>query len=50
MEEQRKILVIEDEPGLRTTLAELLEINGYEVQTAKDERVRGIELHQQANV
>jgi len=36
MEEQRKILVIEDEPGLRTTLAELLEINGYEVQTAKD--------------
>jgi two-component system LytT family response regulator len=36
MEKQHKILVIEDEPGLRTTLAELLEINGYEVQTAKD--------------
>ena len=36
MDKQHKILVIEDEPGLRTTLAELLEINGYEVQTAKD--------------
>ena len=36
MEKPHKILVIEDEPGLRTTLAELLEINGYEVQTAKD--------------
>lgn len=36
MEEQNRILVIEDEPGLRMTLADLLEINGYLVSTAKD--------------
>ncbi|MDC3337226.1 response regulator [Flavobacteriales bacterium] len=36
MEEQNKILVIEDEPGLRMTLSDLLEINGYAVSTAKD--------------
>jgi len=38
-----KILIIEDEPAIRETLQELLELNGHTVQAAADGR-RGVEL------
>ncbi len=31
-----RILVIDDEPDIRTTLADLLAMDGYDVQTATD--------------
>jgi CheY-like chemotaxis protein len=38
-----KILIIEDEPAIRETLQDLLEINGHTVVAAPDGR-RGVEL------
>ncbi|HEY0864992.1 MAG TPA: response regulator [Lacunisphaera sp.] len=38
-----KILIIEDEPAIRETLQELLELNGHTVRAAADGR-RGVEL------
>jgi len=32
----KRILVIDDEPGIRSLLNEMLEISGYEVRVAKD--------------
>ena len=33
---QKKILIVEDEPGLRLTLSDRLHAEGYEVETARD--------------
>lgn len=41
-----KILIIEDEPGIRETLQDLLELNGHTVLAASD-GLRGVELARQ---
>src|SRR4051812_37130854 len=45
MNERRRILVVDDEEGLRTSLAANLELEGYEVHEASD-GARAIELVQ----
>ncbi len=34
----RRVLIVEDDPGIRETLAQVLEIEGYEVGAASDGR------------
>lgn len=46
-EEQRQILVVDDEPSIRSALKDILQLEGYQVCTASNGR-EGVELFSQA--